>query len=76
MGQVIVGCALPAHLPTQPSPTHREHYLSVSSPNPQWPDYRRAYIPGGAIFLTLVIFNRRPIFAEADKFEVGWLVGE
>ena len=31
------------------------------------PDYRRAYIPGGAIFLTLVTFNRRPIFAEPDN---------
>lgn len=31
------------------------------------PDYRRAYIPGGAIFLTLVTFNRRPIFAEGDN---------
>jgi REP element-mobilizing transposase RayT len=31
------------------------------------PDYRRAYTPGGAIFLTLVTFNRRPIFAEPDN---------
>ena len=31
------------------------------------PDYQRAYTPGGAIFLTLVTFNRRPIFAEADN---------
>jgi hypothetical protein len=27
------------------------------------PNYRRAYTPGGGIFLTLVTFNRRPIFA-------------
>jgi len=26
--------------------------------NPQMPDYQRAYTPGGAIFLTLVTFNR------------------
>ena len=31
------------------------------------PDYRRAYTRGGAIFLTLVTFNRRPIFAEPDN---------
>jgi putative transposase len=31
------------------------------------PDCRRAYTPGGAIFLTLVTFNRRPIFAEPDN---------
>jgi putative transposase len=31
------------------------------------PDYRRVYTPGGAIFLTLVTFNRRPIFAEPDN---------
>ncbi|MBE9108591.1 transposase [Nodosilinea sp. LEGE 07298] len=31
------------------------------------PNYQRAYTPGGAIFLTLVTFNRRPIFAEADN---------
>jgi len=31
------------------------------------PDYRRAYTPGEAIFLTLVTFNRRPIFAEPDN---------
>ena len=31
------------------------------------PNYRRAYTPGGAIFLTLVTFNRRPIFAEPDS---------
>jgi putative transposase len=41
------------------------------------PDYRRTYIPGGAIFLTLVTFNRRPLFAEADNFEgEGLVVGE
>lgn len=40
------------------------------------PNYRHAYTPGGEIFLTLVTFNRRPIFAEADKFEVGLVVGE
>jgi putative transposase len=31
------------------------------------PDYQRAYNTGGAIFLTLVTFNRRPIFAESDN---------
>ncbi|MGB3312270.1 MAG: hypothetical protein WA939_24355 [Nodosilinea sp.] len=41
------------------------------------PNYRRAYTPGGATFLTLVTFNRRPIFAEPDKFEgEGLVVGE
>jgi putative transposase len=31
------------------------------------PDYRRAYTPGEAIFLTLVTFNRRQIFAKPDN---------
>lgn len=31
------------------------------------PDYQRAYIPGGAIFLTLATFNRSPGFAEVDN---------
>ncbi|PZV20797.1 MAG: hypothetical protein DCF21_03965 [Leptolyngbya sp.] len=31
------------------------------------PDYRRVYTLGGAIFLTLVAFNRRPISAEPDN---------
>lgn len=33
------------------------------------PDYRRAYIPNGAVFLTLVTFNRRPIFAGLEKVQ-------
>jgi hypothetical protein len=41
------------------------------------PDYQRAYNTGEAIFLTLVTFNRRPIFAEPDTFEgEGVVVGE
>ncbi len=28
------------------------------------PDYRRANVPGGIYFLTLVTFNRQPIFGE------------
>ncbi|MFQ4138278.1 hypothetical protein PGN35_018360 [Nodosilinea sp. PGN35] len=39
------------------------------------PNYRRAYTPGGAVFLTLVTFNRRSIFAEPNKVrtsELGW----
>jgi len=31
------------------------------------PNYRRAYTPGGAIFLTLVTFDRSPIFAEPEN---------
>jgi putative transposase len=33
------------------------------------PDYRRAYTPGGAVFLTLVTFNRRPIFADSENVQ-------
>ncbi len=32
-------------------------------------DYRRAYTPGGTIFLTLVTFNRRPIFADPENVQ-------
>jgi hypothetical protein len=38
------------------------------SPNPM-PDYRRVYTPGGAVFLTLVTFNRRPIFAVPENVQ-------
>ena len=31
------------------------------------PDYRRVYTPDGAVFLTLVTFNRRPIFAVPEN---------
>jgi putative transposase len=31
------------------------------------PNHQRIYTSGGAIFLTLVTFNRRPIFAEPDN---------
>jgi hypothetical protein len=37
------------------------------------PDYRRAYTPGGAIFLTLVTFNRRPIFYVALQPGEAWV---
>jgi putative transposase len=33
------------------------------------PDYRRAYIPGSIIFLTLVTYNRTPLFANADNID-------
>ncbi|MGB3311632.1 MAG: transposase [Nodosilinea sp.] len=33
------------------------------------PDDRSVYTPCWAIFLTLVTFNRRPIFAEADNIK-------
>jgi REP element-mobilizing transposase RayT len=32
------------------------------------PDYRRAYTPGGSVFLTLVTFDRRPIFETCKLF--------
>ena len=31
------------------------------------PDYRRVYIPGATVFLTLVTYQRRAIFAEPDN---------
>lgn len=31
------------------------------------PQYRRAYTPGGTIFLTLVTYNRTPIFANSQN---------
>ncbi|NJN03551.1 MAG: transposase [Leptolyngbyaceae cyanobacterium SL_1_1] len=31
------------------------------------PNYRRIYTPGGAVFLTLVTFNRRPLFSDVDN---------
>lgn len=33
------------------------------------PNYHRACTPGGAVFLTLVTFNRRPIFAEPENVQ-------
>ena len=33
------------------------------------PNYRRIFIPGGSIFLTLVTFNRQPIFSEPTNVE-------
>jgi putative transposase len=31
------------------------------------PEYRRAYIPGGTLFLTLVTYQRQPIFSHPDN---------
>ena len=33
------------------------------------PDYHRAYTPSGAVFLTLVTFNRRPVFADSENVQ-------
>jgi putative transposase len=30
------------------------------------PDYRRAFVPGGTFFLTIVTYDRRPLLASAD----------
>ena len=30
------------------------------------PEYRRAYIPGGTVFLTLVTYRRTPLFSEPE----------
>jgi hypothetical protein len=57
---VIVGWALPTFPPGYHHPIGNTNSNSLL--NPQMPDYQRAYTPGGAIFLTLVTFNRRPIF--------------
>jgi hypothetical protein len=48
---------------------HIENHVSTCGMSAQMPNYRRAYTSDRAIFLTLVIFNRRSIFAELDKFE-------
>ena len=31
------------------------------------PTYRRAYLPGGTFFLTLVTLNRAPLFADPEN---------
>ncbi len=31
------------------------------------PKYRRAFVPGGTFFLTLVMYNRTPLFAKAKN---------
>ncbi len=31
------------------------------------PNYRRAYVPGGTFFLTIVTYDRRPIFGESEN---------
>lgn len=31
------------------------------------PNYRRAYIPGGTVFLTLVTYQRQPLFAQPEN---------
>ncbi len=31
------------------------------------PDYRRAYVPGGTFFLTIVTYQRQPIFSEKEN---------
>jgi putative transposase len=33
------------------------------------PDYRRAFVPGGTFFLTIVTHERRPLFAEPPNVE-------
>jgi putative transposase len=34
------------------------------------PDYRRAYVPGGTFFFTLVTYQRRPIFGESAHVDL------
>lgn len=31
------------------------------------PEYRRAYVPGGTFFLTIVMYNRIPLFSEPEN---------
>jgi len=31
------------------------------------PEYRRVYVPGGTYFLTLVTYNRTPLFAKTEN---------
>jgi putative transposase len=31
------------------------------------PEYRRAYLPGGTFFLTLVTYHRTPLFSEPEN---------
>ncbi|MEG4141142.1 MULTISPECIES: hypothetical protein [unclassified Microcoleus] len=31
------------------------------------PNYRRFYLPGGSFFLTLVTYNRTPLFSESEN---------
>jgi putative transposase len=33
------------------------------------PDYRRAYIPGSTVFLTLVTYQRQPIFSQPENVD-------
>jgi len=31
------------------------------------PEYRRAYVPGGSFFLTLVTYHRTPLFSDPEN---------
>jgi putative transposase len=31
------------------------------------PEYRRAYVPGGTFFLTLVTYHRTPLFSQPEN---------
>lgn len=33
-------------------------------------DYRRAFIPGGCYFFTVVTYQRRPVFAQPENVEL------
>jgi putative transposase len=35
--------------------------------NGQMPEYRRAYVPGGTFFLTLVTYHRNPLFSNPEN---------
>src|SRR5271154_5706059 len=37
--------------------------------SPPMPDYRRAFLPGGTFFFTLVTYQRRPLFSLAANVE-------
>jgi putative transposase len=45
-------------------PALRNHKITEEKP---MPEYRRAYVPGGTYFFTLVTYNRTPLFAKDEN---------
>jgi len=39
----------------------------IPTENTQMPEYRRAYVPGGTFFFTLVTYQRNPLFSDPEN---------
>ena len=48
-------------------PTLRYNYFNISIENNFMSEYRRIYTPGGTVFLTLVTYQRKPLFSDPEN---------